>query len=140
MDADVPLLVPEINADHLKLVAEQQTRARMERADRDQSELLDHRDGDGAGSAEAVRDQAGDGDHDAGDFGRGISGRRIDGYSTRTWFRSSAAKKQKMEQETQKILGDFTGGRVEPLAAKVSATCNRVPVVDGHLMSRFGRV
>jgi len=38
----------------------------------------------------------------------------------------------KMESETQKILGDFAGDRIEPLAAKVSAQCNRVPVVDGH--------
>ena len=34
--------------------------------------------------------------------------------------------------ETQKILGDFAGDHIEPLAAKVSAHCNRVPVVDGH--------
>ncbi len=40
-----------------------------------------------------------------------------------------------MEQETQKILGDFTGAAIEPLAAKVSAHCNRVPVVDGHTVT-----
>ena len=44
-------------------------------------------------------------------------------------------EEEKMERETQKILGDLAGGRFEPLAAKVSATCNRVPVVDGHLIS-----
>ena len=44
-------------------------------------------------------------------------------------------EEEKMERETQKILGAFAGGRIEPLAAKVSASCNRVPVVDGHLMS-----
>jgi aspartate-semialdehyde dehydrogenase len=38
----------------------------------------------------------------------------------------------KMESETQKILGAFAGEKIEPLAAKVSAQCNRVPVVDGH--------
>src|SRR5262249_32155375 len=37
--------------------------------------------------------------------------------------------------ETQKILGDYTGDRITPLAAKVSAHCNRVPVVDGHLVT-----
>jgi aspartate-semialdehyde dehydrogenase len=41
-------------------------------------------------------------------------------------------EEEKMQQETQKILGDFRGDRVEPLAARVSAHCNRVPVVDGH--------
>ena len=40
-----------------------------------------------------------------------------------------------MQQETQKILGDFRGDRVEPLAARVSAHCNRVPVVDGHTVT-----
>ena len=44
-------------------------------------------------------------------------------------------EEEKMQQETQKILGDFAGGRVAPLAAKVSAQCNRVPVVDGHTMA-----
>jgi aspartate-semialdehyde dehydrogenase len=41
-------------------------------------------------------------------------------------------EEEKMQQETQKILGDFRGDHVEPLAARVSAHCNRVPVVDGH--------
>ena len=41
----------------------------------------------------------------------------------------------KMEVETQKILGDFAGDHIEPLRAKVSAHCNRVPVVDGHLVT-----
>jgi aspartate-semialdehyde dehydrogenase len=38
----------------------------------------------------------------------------------------------KMESETQKILGDFAETKIIPLDAKVSAACNRVPVVDGH--------
>jgi aspartate-semialdehyde dehydrogenase len=37
-----------------------------------------------------------------------------------------------MQQETQKILGEFRGDHIEPLAARVSAHCNRVGVVDGH--------
>jgi aspartate-semialdehyde dehydrogenase len=44
-------------------------------------------------------------------------------------------EEEKMEQETQKILGEFRGGRIEPLAARVSAHCNRVPVVDGHTVT-----
>ena len=44
-------------------------------------------------------------------------------------------EEEKMEQETQKILGDFAGDRIEPLAAKMSAHCNRVPVVDGHTVT-----
>ncbi|HYO83864.1 MAG TPA: aspartate-semialdehyde dehydrogenase [Bryobacteraceae bacterium] len=40
----------------------------------------------------------------------------------------------KMESETQKILGSLNGKGFEPLAARVSAHCNRVPVVDGHMV------
>jgi aspartate-semialdehyde dehydrogenase len=44
-------------------------------------------------------------------------------------------EEEKMEQETQKILGEFRGDHIEPLAAKMSAHCNRVPVVDGHTVT-----
>jgi aspartate-semialdehyde dehydrogenase len=40
----------------------------------------------------------------------------------------------KMESETQKILGELVDNQFRPLAAKVSAHCNRVPVVDGHMV------
>ena len=41
------------------------------------------------------------------------------------------AEEEKMEQETQKILGEVTA----PLPARVSAHCNRVPVIDGHTVA-----
>ena len=41
-------------------------------------------------------------------------------------------EEEKMESETQKILGDYEHGVIRPLEAKVSAHCNRVAVVDGH--------
>src|SRR5580693_2436320 len=46
-----------------------------------------------------------------------------------------SGEEEKMQRETQKILGDFTGDSIRPLAAKVSAQCNRVPVVDGHMVA-----
>ena len=49
-------------------------------------------------------------------------------------------EEEKMQQETQKILGEFTGDGIRPLAAKVSAQCNRVPVVDGHMVARVIRL
>ncbi len=39
-------------------------------------------------------------------------------------------EEEKMQQETQKILGHYAGDRIEPLAAKVSAHCNRVAAVS----------
>jgi len=44
-------------------------------------------------------------------------------------------EEEKMQEETQKILGAYTENGVEPLAAGVSAHCNRVPVVDGHTVT-----
>ena len=43
-----------------------------------------------------------------------------------------SGEEEKMQMEPQKILGELKDGRIEPLAARVSAHCNRVPVVDGH--------
>lgn len=44
-------------------------------------------------------------------------------------------EEEKMEQETQKILGEFDGHRIVDLPARMSAHCNRVPVVDGHTVT-----
>ena len=41
----------------------------------------------------------------------------------------------KMESETQKILGELDGEAFRPLPARVAAHCNRVSVVDGHLVT-----
>jgi aspartate-semialdehyde dehydrogenase len=44
-----------------------------------------------------------------------------------------AHEEEKLEQETQKILGRLEAGAVAPAAFAVSASCHRVGVVDGHL-------
>jgi aspartate-semialdehyde dehydrogenase len=41
----------------------------------------------------------------------------------------------KVESETQKILGDLDGDAVRPLPLTVSATCTRVPAIDGHMVT-----
>src|SRR6202021_3611053 len=41
-------------------------------------------------------------------------------------------KKEKMEPKPLKLRGKLTGQVVEPLRARISAHCNRVPVEDGH--------
>ena len=45
------------------------------------------------------------------------------------------SEEEKMEAETLKLLGRLEGHAVTPLAARISASCNRVPVVDGHTES-----
>ncbi len=42
---------------------------------------------------------------------------------------------RKMETETLRMLGAIDDGAVNWLDAKASASCNRVPVVDGHLVN-----
>jgi aspartate-semialdehyde dehydrogenase len=46
-----------------------------------------------------------------------------------------SGEEEKMESETQKILGQLDGGRVTPHAMVVSAQTTRVPVIDGHTES-----
>ena len=38
-----------------------------------------------------------------------------------------------MAAESRQLLGDFDGAEVRWLAADVSASCNRIPTLDGHL-------
>ncbi len=45
------------------------------------------------------------------------------------------SEEEKMQQETQKILGRVENGQPAPLRARVSAHCHRVPVVDGHMVA-----
>jgi len=44
-------------------------------------------------------------------------------------------EEEKVEMETRKILGTFNGKSVDPAQFPVSAQCNRVPVEDGHTES-----
>jgi aspartate-semialdehyde dehydrogenase len=44
-------------------------------------------------------------------------------------------EEEKISPETCKILGRLEGGRVIPAGLRVSAACHRVPVRDGHLLS-----
>jgi aspartate-semialdehyde dehydrogenase len=42
-------------------------------------------------------------------------------------------EEQKMETESQKLLGEFDGAEVQWHDADVAASCNRIPTLDGHL-------
>src|ERR1035441_8461181 len=46
-----------------------------------------------------------------------------------------AKEEEKMEEETQKLLGTLNGSRVDPAPFAMSAQCNRVAVEDGHTES-----
>ena len=44
-------------------------------------------------------------------------------------------EEKKVESEPQKILGELEDGCIRPLPFAVSASCNRVPSIDGHLVT-----
>jgi aspartate-semialdehyde dehydrogenase len=134
MDKDVPLLVPEINPDHLKLIPGQQK----------------HRGWKGqiATNPNCSTVVLTMGLAPLKQFGikgviattlQAISGAGYPGVPSMDINANVVpfigGEEEKMQQETQKILGDFAGDHIRPLDARVSAHCNRVPVVDGHLVT-----
>jgi aspartate-semialdehyde dehydrogenase len=134
MEADVPLLVPEINADHLKIVPLQQRNRGWK------GQIVTNPNCStivltmglaplkqfGIQKVIATTLQA-------------ISGAGYPGVPSMDINANVipyiGGEEEKMQQETQKILGQFAGDRIEHLPAKVSAHCNRVPVVDGHTVT-----
>ena len=134
MDHDVPLLVPEINPDHLKLIPGQQRQRGWK------GQIVTNPNCStivltmglaplrqfGINRVVATTLQA-------------ISGAGYPGVPSMDIVANVipfiGGEEEMMQQETQKILGHYAGDRIEPLAAKVSAHCNRVPVVDGHTVT-----
>jgi aspartate-semialdehyde dehydrogenase len=134
MDRDVPLIVPEINPDHLKLIPGQQKlrgwKGQIVTNPNCSTIVLT------MGLAPLKQ------------FGvtkvivttlQAISGAGYPGVPSMDINANVipfiGGEEEKMQQETQKILGDYAGDHIVPLAAKVSAHCNRVPVVDGHTVT-----
>jgi aspartate-semialdehyde dehydrogenase len=134
MERDVPLLVPEINPDHLGLVPSQQ------RSRGWNGQIVTNP------NCSTVVLTMGLGPLKQ--FGitrvvvttmQAISGAGYPGVASMDINANVipfiGGEEEKMQQETQKILGEFRGDHIEPLAAKVSAHCNRVAVVDGHTVT-----
>ena len=134
METDVPLLVPEINPDHVKLIPLQRKQRGWKGAivtNPNCSTIVLT-----MGLAPIMK------------FGvtkiitttlQAISGAGYPGVPSMDILGNVIPyignEEEKMQEETQKILGTFAGDRVEPLAASVSAHCNRVAVVDGHTVT-----
>ena len=136
MDEDVPLLIPEINADHLGLIEAQRTKRGFSKgfivtnpncavtAFAPPLAAL-HRNF-GLESVVITTMQA-------------ISGAGYPGVSsmdiTDNVLPYIAGEEPKVETEAQKILGKFRDGAVEKADFTVSAQCFRVNVLDGHTAS-----
>lgn len=134
MDPLVPLLIPEVNADHLALL-DGQRRAKGWRgaivtnpncSTVMLSMALAPLRAFGLRSVLVTTMQAVSGAGCPGVASLDILGNVIPNI---------AGEEEKIERETQKILGALADGHVTPHAAVVSAQTTRVPVIDGHTES-----
>lgn len=135
MVADVPLLVPEINPEHLELIERQASF----RANGGCAVTNPNCSTVGLVMALAPLEKA---------FGletvmattmQAVSGAGYPGVASLDIVGNViphiAKEEEKMEEEAQKILGRITGAGIAPAGFQVSAQCNRVAVVDGHMES-----
>src|SRR2546427_4673541 len=135
MQSDVPLVIPEVNAGHLKLLECQSWRRKsggfvvtnpncsaiglvMALAPLEQQFDLE--------TVMAVTMQAVSGAGYPGVASLDILGNVIPYI---------AKEEEKMEEETRKVLGQLNGSGIVPGAFGMSAQCNRVAVEDGHTES-----
>ena len=135
MQADVPLVIPEVNSDHIQLIDTQPWRRKsggfavtnpncsaiglvLALAPLHRAFTLE--------TVMAVTMQAVSGAGYPGVPSLDILGNVIPYI---------AKEEEKMEEETQKLLGTLNGSRVDPAPFAMSAQCNRVAVEDGHTES-----
>jgi len=135
MAPNVPLVLPEVNADHLHLIEEQSWRKESG------GYIVTNSNCTVMGPVLALKPIA---DR----FGieqifatsmQAVSGAGYPGVASMDILDNVvpyiANEEEKMEEEMLKLLGELDEHTVKPLAARMSASCNRVPVVDGHTVS-----
>lgn len=135
MQSDVPLVIPEVNGDHIALIEKQSWRSKskgfvvtnpncsaiglvLALAPLHRAFTLE--------TVMAVTMQAVSGAGYPGVASLDILGNVIPYI---------ANEEEKMEEETQKLLGTLNGSRIDPAPFAMSAQCNRVAVEDGHTES-----
>ena len=134
MDADVPLLIPEVNASHLDAIPVQQKNRGY-----DTGFIVTNPNCSTAGLVLVLKPLA-----DA--FGlervfvvtlQALSGAGYPGVASMDIHGNVvpfiSGEEEKMEAEPQKLLGKWDGRRFIEAGLGISAHCNRVPVLDGHL-------
>jgi aspartate-semialdehyde dehydrogenase len=135
MEADVPLLIPEANADHVALIDRQQAERGWKGA------ILANPNCSTAALALALAPL-----HRAFEIERlfvstmqAVSGAGYPGVPsldiTGNVIPYIAGEEEKIEQESRKVLGALSEGQVQPARFAASVHTNRVPVVDGHMMT-----
>lgn len=135
MHANVPLVIPEVNADHLHLIEEQPWRKESG------GYMVTNPNCSAIGLVLALKPIEER-------FGieqifvttmQAISGAGYPGVPSMDILGNVVpyikSEEEKMEAETLKLLGRLEGHAVKPLPARMSAHCNRVAVEDGHTES-----
>jgi len=134
MDSDVPLLIPEVNAAHLEAISVQQKNRGY-----DTGFIVTNPNCSTAGLVLVLKPLA-----DA--FGlekifvvtlQAVSGAGYPGVASMDIHGNVvpfiSGEEEKMESEPQKLLGKWDGKRFIDAGLGLSAHCNRVPVLEGHL-------
>lgn len=132
MDPEVPLLVPEVNADHLALLRHQRFPSG--------GGILTNPNCSTIGLVLALKPLVKA-------FGvdrvhvvtmQALSGAGLPGVPAASAVDNLipyiGGEEEKMETETRKILGRLGDGAIDEHEVAVSAACNRVPVIDGHTL------
>ena len=135
MQKDVPLVVPEVNADHLRLIEQQSWRKQTG------GYIVTNPNCSAIGLVLALKPLEER-------FGiesvfvttmQAVSGAGYPGVASLDILGNVVPyiknEEEKLEEETGKLLGKLQGHAVLPLDARVSASCNRVGVEDGHTES-----
>jgi aspartate-semialdehyde dehydrogenase len=132
MTPNVPLVIPEINADHLHLIEEQPSRKSAG------GYMVTNPNCSTIGLVMALKPIEER-------FGieqifvstmQAVSGAGYPGVASMDILGNVVpfigSEEEKMESETLKLLGKLEGHSVTPLNARITAHCNRVAVEDGH--------
>jgi aspartate-semialdehyde dehydrogenase len=132
MDPDVPIVIPEVNADHLQLIKRQTYKGSIVTNANCVAIPLTlvlgpiHKNL-GIEVVHVTSMQAVSGAGYPGVPSMDILGNVIPYIG--------GEEEEKVQRETVKMLGTFTGAAIEPAPIKVGAQCNRVAVFDGHTMT-----
>jgi aspartate-semialdehyde dehydrogenase len=132
MTPNVPLVLPEVNADHLHLIEEQSWRKQSG------GYIVTNSNCTVMGPVLALKpieDRFGIEQIFATSM-QAVSGAGYPGVPSMDILDNVipfiGGEEEKMEAEMLKLLGKLEGHAVKPLSARMSASCNRVAVVDGH--------
>lgn len=135
MDADVPLLIPELNADHVDAMETQRKR----RGGRGCIVTNPNCSTIGLAMAIAPIERLVGIEQLHVTTMQAISGAGYAGVASYAILDNVipyiSGEEEKIETEPRKILGRWTGERFEDAPFRISAQTNRVPTIDGHLMT-----